>query len=163
MSTVQRNFRLTMLEDQDLTRRAIAMKMSPADYCRMKLAEPDLVPQLRGMIERVARNVGMTPFEITQRILAVYFSMCAAEVATSGAVLDPLLASLPFGKREIEGTQFPIPIDEIYDLLVWSFTQVKRAADNKVLDTEFKDIEAAHDAVMKSSKKKPATSRRKKS
>jgi len=162
MNTVQRNFRLTTLEDQDLTRRAIAMKMSPADYCRMKLAESDLAPQLAGMIERLARNVGMTPSEVMERILAVYFSMCAAEVATSGAVLDPLLASLPFGKREIKGTQCPIPIDEIYDLLVWNFTRVKRAAGNKVLDTELKDIEAAHDAVMKSSKPKPATPRRKK-
>lgn len=96
MNTVSRNVRLTHLENQDLIRRASEMNLPVTDYARVKLAEPDLSPRVRGILEQHARAVGMTPFELTESILIDYFTEREADVIldgheAAGMYLDPLL------------------------------------------------------------------------
>ena len=172
MSTVQRNIRLTHLEDQDVMERAKQAGMSFTDYARMKLAEPDLAPHLRGMVEQLARNVGMTPFEVVERILADHFAFMGAAYAVFGPEEAHLHLGpchlMKFKKTEVDGILRPSPIKDVYEMLLYMYTGRNREEDRKeqqdqeLLAARIRAAEASESKAVLS-KPKAATSRRKKS
>ena len=156
MTNLSLNIRIeSELEREALDKRAAAEGKSLSQYVRDKIAVPDLSPQLRGMVEQIARNFGKTPSWIIEEILLYFFARWQSFMTVYEAP-DPEM-QLAFG---------PLPPEKMWYFLLTNLTrQFQQEKDHERWRLQEMEAVIPKEEMPRTgtAKAKPAASQRKKS